>query len=370
MKCPKCGHEQESDFECFSCGIIFEKYLKSKNEATEKSVFTEIATNSEVKSKNKVVIPAIVIFFLILFFSVKSLMFNNTENNEINITKASEEIREKKLNGIAQKLHEYKAPRNNIEESMLATVFIETPWGFGSGFFADEKCNIITNKHVVEFDDQKIKQLELQIDFLKTMTERHENQITRYKKDLEYQTAEDQVLIINKLINDTEQRLEILEKQLHIFEEKFNQVRFGTNFIDLKIILFDNSEYLIREVEISEKHDLALLRLDEENCPCLKVGSTDKTEIGSKVYTVGSPSGLTYTVTSGIISGIRKNEDEKYIQTDAPINPGNSGGPLLDSNGKVLGINTLKLVGVEGIGLAIPIETVMEEFNEVDFKLN
>lgn len=69
MKCPKCGHEQESDFECFSCGIIFEKYLKSKNEATEKSVFTEIATNSEVKSKNKVVIPAIVIFFLILFFS-------------------------------------------------------------------------------------------------------------------------------------------------------------------------------------------------------------------------------------------------------------------------------------------------------------
>jgi S1-C subfamily serine protease len=80
------------------------------------------------------------------------------------------------------------------------------------------------------------------------------------------------------------------------------------------------------------------------------------------VYTVGHPVGLRHSVTSGIISGFREHAGVRYIQTDAPINPGNSGGPLIDLNGEVVGVNTMILADTEGIGFAIPIEVVLDEF--------
>jgi S1-C subfamily serine protease len=86
---------------------------------------------------------------------------------------------------------------------------------------------------------------------------------------------------------------------------------------------------------------------------------------GQVVYAIGSPMGLNNTVTSGIFSAYRKKvgTDEIYLQTDAAINPGNSGGPLVDARGDVLGVNTMILSNTEGIGLAIPIEVVLEEFS-------
>lgn len=85
-------------------------------------------------------------------------------------------------------------------------------------------------------------------------------------------------------------------------------------------------------------------------------------EQGQKVYTIGNPSGLRHTVTSGIISGYREYKDNPLIQTDAPINPGNSGGPLIDENGRAIGVNTMIIRDTEGIGFAIPMKSVFEEF--------
>lgn len=86
---------------------------------------------------------------------------------------------------------------------------------------------------------------------------------------------------------------------------------------------------------------------------------------GDKVYTIGSPVGLRNTVTSGIFSGYRSysGDNQLYLQTDAAINPGNSGGPLIDENGYVRGVNTMILRDTEGIGFAIPIDVVFEEFS-------
>jgi S1-C subfamily serine protease len=87
--------------------------------------------------------------------------------------------------------------------------------------------------------------------------------------------------------------------------------------------------------------------------------------LGERLYTIGNPSGLTDTVTSGVFSGQRGAGSQRLLQTDAPINPGNSGGPLVTESGRVVGINSMVMRGVQGIGFAIPIEAVYEEFFEL-----
>lgn len=104
--------------------------------------------------------------------------------------------------------------------------------------------------------------------------------------------------------------------------------------------------------------DLALLKIKAENLPHLEFGDSDRLEVGEWVVAIGSPLGLNHTVTSGIVSAkgrnIQSGSYDDFLQTDASINRGNSGGPLLDMDGKVIGINTAIAQRAQGIGFAIP----------------
>lgn len=106
--------------------------------------------------------------------------------------------------------------------------------------------------------------------------------------------------------------------------------------------------------------DLAVLKIDGQGLTAAKFADSDAAKVGEWVVAIGSPLGLSYTVTTGVLSakgrgGLGMNAIEDYLQTDASINPGNSGGPLCDLNGQVLGINTMVVGrGVQGIGFAVP----------------
>ena len=107
--------------------------------------------------------------------------------------------------------------------------------------------------------------------------------------------------------------------------------------------------------------DLAMLKIEARGLPTAEFASSEKARVGQFVIAIGSPFGLDYTVTTGVLSakgrgGIGANEIEDYLQTDASINPGNSGGPLVDLQGRVLGINTMIIGRGSGIGFAIPSE--------------
>jgi S1-C subfamily serine protease len=116
--------------------------------------------------------------------------------------------------------------------------------------------------------------------------------------------------------------------------------------------------------------DLAIVKLEMENVPSAELGNSDELMVGQSVAAVGTPLSMQFqhTVTAGIISALNRtinvpsergeNFMEDLIQTDASINPGNSGGPLIDYNGRVIGINTVKVTSAEGIGFAIPSEVV------------
>ncbi len=104
--------------------------------------------------------------------------------------------------------------------------------------------------------------------------------------------------------------------------------------------------------------DLALVRLPElvSSYPTVQLGNSDELRIGQDVVAIGNPHGLTWTFTSGTISAIRKDA----LQTETPINPGNSGGPLLDMHGQMVGVNTFIRKESQGLGFAIPANTVKE----------
>ena len=116
--------------------------------------------------------------------------------------------------------------------------------------------------------------------------------------------------------------------------------------------------------------DLAIVKIKKNGLNYLELGDSDIISLGQDVYAIGNPIGIEFqrTVTSGIISGLDRTikiEDENgeaymedLIQTDASINSGNSGGPLVNKNGEVIGINTIKIASAEGIGFAIPINII------------
>jgi Do/DeqQ family serine protease len=105
--------------------------------------------------------------------------------------------------------------------------------------------------------------------------------------------------------------------------------------------------------------DLAVVKVDATGLPSAKFADSDAARVGEWVVAIGSPFGLGYTVTAGVLSakgrgGLGMNAIEDYLQTDASINPGNSGGPLCNLQGEVLGVNTMIVGRGQGIGFAVP----------------
>ena len=132
------------------------------------------------------------------------------------------------------------------------------------------------------------------------------------------------------------------------------------NADQIKVRLADEREFDAKIVGLDQRTDLALIRIEgAKDLTPLKMGDSEKIEVGSWVLAVGSPFGLEQTVTAGIVSAkgrfIGAGPYDDFIQTDASINPGNSGGPLLNMNGEVIGINTAIVAQGQGIGFAIPV---------------
>lgn len=118
--------------------------------------------------------------------------------------------------------------------------------------------------------------------------------------------------------------------------------------------------------------DIALLKIDVTDLPSLELADSDLVEQGEIVLAYGNPMGLNNSVTMGIVSStarqLKSDDPMIYIQTDAPINPGNSGGPLVNTDGKVVGINTLILSqsgGSEGLGFAVPSNIVSNVVDQI-----
>jgi len=143
---------------------------------------------------------------------------------------------------------------------------------------------------------------------------------------------------------------------------------------DLTVSLYDGRNVLGRVVWADAVLDISIVKITESNLEYAKLGNSQNTKIGDTAIAIGNPLGLKFqrSVTSGIISAKNRTVQlgdnifmEDLLQTDASINPGNSGGPLININGEVIGINTVKVATAEGMGFAIPINMCKPIINSI-----
>ena len=135
----------------------------------------------------------------------------------------------------------------------------------------------------------------------------------------------------------------------------------------------DSTEYEATIVGTDSQTDLAVIKIDKTGLTPAELGDSDKVQVGEFAMAIGNPLGLDTSVTCGVISATNReitdsdNKTYTLIQTDAAINSGNSGGALVNADGKVIGLNTLKIssTGVEGMGFAIPINSTIDIYQQL-----
>ena len=372
--CPKCSSKLTNKVECTSCGLIFDKYFQA--EARRKAQAEKDAEKKERFRKH--VLVALSGLILAGIAAAAFLFWVRTDVPPV--TKQDASLTDNSRDGVEQEAEhpDVQKPKDIgvigkggdgdkqfIQNAINATVTVETPWGaVGSGFFINEN-SLVTNRHVAEFN---IKDFEV---FRKKVAKGREeanleaDAIKELKQKLDGMPDGPNRTQVFNLIHEKEAGLNNYLSQLQKAEKEVADMDEKRSSQDIKIILADGSEHSVSTILLSDAHDLALLKVYGVNTAILRPNKNGRhLEQGDTVFTIGSPSGLRNTVTSGIFSGYRKaaGNDDIYLQIDAPINPGNSGGPLIDGHGNVYGVNTMILTNTEGLGFAIPIEAVFDDF--------
>ena len=253
---------------------------------------------------------------------------------------------------------------NAVEIARNATVSIETPWGTGSGFYLNDHY-IVTNRHVVKVNGKKIAEFREKVETVRKLIDLERQKLEEIRRKLGRYNEGPTKKQLALFLEVREKKLRSLLPEQEKSEERLKKLEQDVSASDIRIVLANGEKKTPNYFMISERYDLALIALYSEKTIFLRRAPDGKLlHQGEKVFTIGSPVGLRHTVTAGVFSGYRKRKDGQiFLQTDAPINPGNSGGPLIDENGFVYGVNTMILRGTEGIGFAIPIEKVFEEFS-------
>ncbi len=294
------------------------------------------------------------------------------------------------LRDLKKELYETYHPKNDVDAAAMATVTVISSIGTGSGFFISDNGYLLTNRHVIRGDERQAEAIDEATDYIDDQVEIAEEDLYIREKQLarEKTILDEMKAYIDKMSQRSSQR-EKLEKQYQerreyyqVLKEDFErkQTRFNsrkkkyetekTDYATRQAVAGVNRHFKItlknKEilyaylVRASSAHDLALLKINGCKTPFIYPADMNRVAQRQKVWAIGSPLKIADMMKDGTVSGFSNG----YIQTNAQIYPGNSGGPLVNEQGQVIGINTLKELtrNFEGMGFAIPIDTALGEF--------
>ena len=145
----------------------------------------------------------------------------------------------------------------------------------------------------------------------------------------------------------------------------YHVVSGGSN---IKVLTYEGQLYDASFVGAETNTDLAVLKINVNNVQKLDFGNSNNVKVGEKAIALGNPGGFDFSVTEGIVSAVHRkgpNGLSIYTQTDVPVNPGNSGGPLVNKEGKIIGINNFKITGFESLAFAIESNTVKDVVDQI-----
>ena len=349
MYCPKCRNEQKNSVECEACGLIFEKFRRAQNRKKKDAALKlegleKVA--SEEKSSSGLKLFQVLILIVLVAGTTYYFTGYRPQEKEDTIVVAPPEVPTEEATVMEQKVPDpvvqsqaLPQPALNaqtaIQRARKSTVSIETPWGTGSGFFVN-KNYIVTNRHVVEFDEKKLASFKQKMERTRRMIELEKQKISEMKRTYSKMRKGPSRSQLGIIIASREEELRRVLPQYEEGERRLAELDRKVRPSDIKIVLNDGSEHFANYLLVSETIDLALLSLYAGDWTYIERAPGDfGMQQGDKVYTIGSPVGLRQTVTGGIFSGYVKqgSSEQVYLQTDAAINPGNSGGPLIDEHG-------------------------------------
>ncbi|HTC51628.1 MAG TPA: trypsin-like peptidase domain-containing protein [Steroidobacteraceae bacterium] len=366
MECPKCSHTQQNTVKCESCGVYFAKLAAPVAPSGVTTLPAEAARGLNAGA----VILAALAAGAVVYFLMRGHHSAQAPAAVAVPAAAPEQAAVTAPDPAPGPTAAEPSSVSAVESARSATVFIRTAWGFGSGFIIDADCHVVTNRHVVETDATRVTanidhNPEIQANIAVTQ-QRLQNAILAaqlHRRVIANQAGDNLERIqLDEQIRQMQQTLATLPKQVDADVTNRVNVADQSGF---SVTLLDGRHFDGLHARLSGNSDLAVFQLPASGCPFIAADRNADLRVGQRVYTIGNPSGLEYTVTSGVVSGMREMEGQSYVQTDAPINPGNSGGPLITERGRVIGINSRVMRGVQGIGFAIPIDAVYAAFPEM-----
>jgi hypothetical protein len=293
----------------------------------------------------------------------------------------------------AKLLDKFK-PDTPVEKASLAVVAIDTPMIQGSGFFISENGYVLTNKHVVrptetdewkeiegnlkEADeayresDRAFRKERSRLSKMEKSLKEYKNAIDRADDGYARRIAQDEYNLFMNRYQEHKGEYKKVKREYSENKRKYEAARREFNIMssasilarNFRIILKNDDELNARLITVSDKHDLALLKVDRYKTPYIKTGDFSSIRHGMKIFAIGSPLGMKDVITSGVVAGIK----EENVITDATILPGSSGGPLITADGKVIGVNSLRVsqvIGGQGLGVAISIESAFSDFENL-----
>jgi hypothetical protein len=369
MQCPKCGHLQEGAVECSACGVVFAKLQKVPGASEAGPPRVSRPQPQPPGPGFGAIVLAAGLAGLVVFIIMRERAPAGAEPSAPSpavaaAPAAAGPIQVQAGPTIAASLPAAaSSTKHAIEVARDATVFVRTGWGIGSGFIIDAACHVVTNRHVVDDNGARVANSIVQDPEVQSRMGTAQQQMkAELYRALQARRAIARQPGMNTERLELDQHIQTLQQQLAdlpgAVSDLISQKVEETGRTGFTVTLIDGTQFEGLHAEYSSDHDLAVFKLPIDHCPHVATGHSDRLTPGERLFTVGNPSGLAYTVTSGVFSGARDSGQGLLLQTDAPINPGNSGGPLMTEDGAVVGINTLEMRGVQGIGFAIPIEAV------------